>query len=296
MLVESLPIALNMENILFSLGKYAAGFNAARWDLKASVLEFIMGRPDLVWPDRFEVNVASTPFMVSIFRHLVAVCLKHGGVPIGGMATALPSRDEDINKMAASSITSDKTWEAENGFLRGWVAHIYHMETASKPFKDLHSSGWAPTEDMKNPELYSLSNINLKPDGELTKEGTRRNVRTIIEYLEGWFNGRGAKGIDSLEGVAGKRPALMEDLATARISIAQTAQRIMHSSICHDTGDAHSKKFTEEMFNQEFQDIISIRPEKEEIYERARNLGIDWLNNYLDFNFDPLSYYQRNNY
>ena len=23
---------------------------------------------------------------------------------------------------------------------------------------------------------------------------------------------------------------------------------------------------------------------------------IDWLNNYLDFNFDPLSYYQRNNY
>ena len=58
----------------------------------------------------------------------------------------------------------------------------------------------------------------------------------------------------------------------------------------------NSKKFTEEMFNQEFQDIISIRPEKEEIYERARNLGIDWLNNYLDFNFDPLSYYQRNNY
>ena len=295
-LVESLPIALNMENILFSLGKYAAGFNAARWDLKASVLEFIMGRPDLVWPDRFDVNVASTPFMVSIFRHLVAVCLKHGGVPIGGMATALPSRDEEINKMAASSIALDKTWEAENGFLRGWVAHIYHMETAAKPFKDLHSSGWTPSEDMKNPDLYSLSNLNLRPEGDLTKEGTRRNIRTIIEYLEGWFNGRGAKGIDSLEGVPGKRPALMEDLATARISIAQTAQRITHNSICKDTGEVHSKKFVEEMFNQEFQDIINIRPEKNEIYERSRNLGIDWLKNYLDFNFDPLSYYQRNNY
>ncbi|MBM01996.1 MAG: hypothetical protein CL762_04695 [Chloroflexi bacterium] len=296
MLVESLPIALNMENILFSLGKYAAGLNAARWDLKASVLEFIMGRSELVWPDRFDVNVASTPFMVSIFRHLVAVCLKHGGVPIGGMATALPSRDEEINKMAASSITSDKTWEAENGFLRGWVAHIYHMETAAKPFKDLYSSGWSPSEDMKDPDLYPLTNLNLKPDGHLTREGTRRNVRTIIEYLEGWFNERGAKGIDSLEGIEGKRPALMEDLATARISIAQTAQRIIHESLCSDTDEKHSQSLVEEIFNQEFQDITNIRPEQSEIYERAKNLGIDWLRNYLDFNFDPLSYYDRNNY
>ncbi len=296
MLVESLPIALNMENILFSLGKYAAGLNAARWDLKASVLEFIMGRPDLVWPDRFDVNVASTPFMVSIFRHLVAVCLKHGGVPIGGMATALPSRDEEINKMAAASITSDKTWEAENGFLRGWVAHIYHMETAAKPFKDLYSSGWTPSMGMKDPNLYPLTNLNLKPEGQLTREGTRRNVRTVIEYLEGWFNGRGAKGIDSLEGIEGKRPALMEDLATARISIAQTAQRIIHKSLCSDTGEKHSKNLVEEIFNQEFHDIVDIRPEQSEIYQRSKNLGIDWLRNYLDYNFDPLSYYDRNNY
>ena len=193
MLVESLPFALDMENCLKSLGKYAAGLNAARWDLKASVIEFVMTNKNFIWPDRFDVTVASTPFMVSIFKHLVAVCLKHNGVPIGGMATALPSKDNEVNLMAAKSIEADKTWEANNGFIRAWVAHIYHMKTAAMPFKNLYNSGWVPTEEMKKPELYPLNKINLKPEGIITQEGTRRNVRTIIEYLEGWFNSRGAK-------------------------------------------------------------------------------------------------------
>jgi malate synthase len=294
MLVESLPMAMDMENILFSLGKYAAGLNAARWDLKASVLEFIMTHSELVWPDRFDVNVSTTPFMVSIFKKLVAVCIKHNGVPIGGMATALPDKDEEVNIMAAKSIVSDKTWEAENGFLRGWVAHIYHMKTAAMPFKNLRDSGWLPKEEMKNPELYPLDNLNLKPDGSLTQEGTRRNVRTIIEYLEGWFNGRGAKGIDSLEGIPGKRPALMEDLATARISIAQTAQRIIHNSVCEDTGNSHDKDFVVEIFNSEFDNIVSLRPESKISYTRAKNLGLQWLDNYINLDFRPLGTFDKN--
>tara|TARA_B100000575_G_scaffold69729_1_gene54065 strand:+ start:4802 stop:6460 length:1659 start_codon:yes stop_codon:yes gene_type:complete len=296
MLVESLPFALDMENCLKSLGKYSAGLNAARWDLKASVLEFVMTNKNYVWPDRFDVNVSTTPFMVSIFKHLVAVCLKHGGVPIGGMATALPSKDQEVNLMAAKSIESDKTWEANNGFIRAWVAHIYHMKTAAMPFKDLHNSGWSPNDEMRKPELYPLNNINLKPDGIITQEGTRRNIRTIIEYLEGWFNGRGAKGIDSLEGVKGKRPALMEDLATARISIGQTCQRILHNSVSSDTNNIHDFNLIKKIFDSEFKDIVNLRKSKSVNYERASKLGIDWLENYLNLNFKPLANYDRSKY
>ncbi len=296
MLVESLPFALDMENCLKSLGKYSAGLNAARWDLKASVLEFVMTNKNYVWPDRFEVNVATTPFMVSIFKHLVAVCLKHGGVPIGGMATALPSKDSEVNLMAAKSIESDKTWEANNGFVRAWVAHIYHMKTAAMPFKNLYNSGWTPNNEMKKPELYPLKNINLKPDGIITQEGTRRNIRTIIEYLEGWFNGRGAKGIDSLEGIKGKRPALMEDLATARISIAQTCQRILHNSASSDTNNIHDFNLVKKIFQSELRDILRLRKENSVNYERASKLGIDWLENYLNLNFEPLANYDRSKY
>jgi malate synthase len=61
--------------MLYELGPYAAGLNAARWDLKASVFEYVMADPKSVWPDRFGVDVKTTPFIADIFRRLVAVCL-----------------------------------------------------------------------------------------------------------------------------------------------------------------------------------------------------------------------------
>ena len=91
--------------------------------------------PGSVWPDRFGVDIKTTEFLATIFRRLVAVCLKRGAVPIGGMATPLPSADPHVNEVAAEGIRADKQWEAEQGFLRGWVAHIFHMDAAAKPFE-----------------------------------------------------------------------------------------------------------------------------------------------------------------
>ena len=193
-----------------------------------------MTDPDSVWPDRFGVDVKTTDFLANIFRRLVAVCLKRGAVPIGGMATALPSRDPEVNEVAAASIKADKEWEARQGFIRAWVAHIFHMKTAADPFKELRASGWEPTPEMRDPDNYPIK-IEV-PDGPITVDGTRRNARMLIEYLEGWLNGRGAKGIDSLAGRPGTHPALMEDLATGRMSVAQIAQRILHQAKDTETG------------------------------------------------------------
>ena len=152
------------------------------------------------------------------------------------------------------SIKSDKEWEANQGFIRAWVAHIYHMDPAAEPFKKLHESGWLPTEDMKNPDNYPIK--IEKPNGILTKEGTRQNIRTLIEYLEGWLNGRGAKGIDRLAGKPGKRPALMEDLATARISTGQIAQRIIHQSIDTETEFVHTTESVKTVLQSELTSIL----------------------------------------
>src|SRR5437867_1437884 len=149
-LVESLPCVYEMDEMLYELGAYAAGLNAARWDLKASIFEYVMADPKSVWPDRFGVDSKSTPFLSNIFRRLVAICLKRGAVPIGGMATALPSNDPEVNRVAAEAIRKDKEWEAAQGFLRGWVAHIFHMKTAADPFKKLIASGFKPTPDIAN--------------------------------------------------------------------------------------------------------------------------------------------------
>src|SRR5439155_315878 len=172
-------------------------------------------------PDRFGVDIKTTPFLANIFRRLVAICLARGAVPIGGMATALPSNDPEVNRVAGETIRKDKEWEAAQGFIRAWVAHIFHMKTAADPFRKLIGSGWTPTPEMAKPDNYPVR-IEV-PAGAVTVEGTRRNARMLIEYVEGWLNGRGAKGIDSLEGKPGVHPALMEDLATGRMSVAQIA-------------------------------------------------------------------------
>ena len=302
-LIESLPAVFQMEEILHQLGPYAAGLNAARWDLKASILEYVMADPDMVWPDRFSVDIKTTDFLSNIFRRLVAVCLKHGGVAIGGMATALPSRDEAVNAAAAASIRADKEWEAAQGFTRGWVAHIFHMGVAAAPFKALSDSGWRPTAGMMDPNNYPIEVV--RPAGNVTLEGTRRNLRTLIEYVEGWLNGRGAKGIDSLAGRPGLHPALMEDLATARISVAQTGQRLIHAAPDAETGEVHTLELVKRILLAEEADIlarleeegadvdIAGREEAVARYRAATKVVMQWIKNYTAFDFRSLGSYTR---
>ena len=300
-LVESLPAAFQMEEMLYELGPYAAGLNAARWDFKASIFEFVMTDPDSVWPDRFGVDIKTTDFLANIFRRLVAVCLKRGAAPIGGMATALPSRDDEVNRSAAASIDADKQWEARQGFLRGWVAHIFHMDTAARPFKELRGSGWTPTPEMADPDNYPIA-IEV-PEGPVTVDGTRRNARMVIEYLEGWLNGRGAKGIDSLEGRPGIHPPLMEDLATGRMSVAQIAQRIIHGAADTDTGEVHDFALVKRLLGEELEDILSLRRSEiadpaalaavEERYRAARKIALRWVRNYTELDFRSLGSYTR---
>lgn len=305
-LVESLPAVWAMDEMLYALGPYAAGLNAARWDLKASLFEFVMADPKSVWPDRFGVDVKTTPFIANIFRRLVAVCLKRGAVPIGGMATALPSNDPEVNRVAGESIRADKVWEAEQGFIRAWVAHIFHMKTAADPFRQLHGAGstWRPTPEMRDPDHYPIR-IDV-PAGPITLEGTRRNARMVIEYVEGWLNGRGAKGIDSLAGKPGIHPALMEDLATGRMSVAQIAQRIRHAAKTTDGPAAtHDLALVKRLVNEECADVIArlpagtddrsraARAQAEARYKKSVKIALRWIQNYVDLDFRSLGSYTR---
>jgi malate synthase len=301
-LIESLPAAFQMEEMLYALGPYGAGLNAARWDFKASIFEFIMTDPHSVWPDRFGVDIKTTEFLSNIFRRLVAICLKHGAVPIGGMATPLPSNDPHVNEVAGEGIRTDKQWEAEQGFLRGWVAHIFHMQTAAEPFKALRASGWQPTPEMADPDRYPIK-IEV-PAGPITVEGTRRNARMLVEYLEGWLTGRGAKGIDSLAGKPGIHPALMEDLATGRMSVAQIAQRILHRAPdATDATQVHDFALVKRLLQEETDDILRLLKEtdiKDSAYEEAElryrkayKIALRWIKNYTELEFRSLGSYTR---
>jgi malate synthase len=211
------------------------------------------------------------------------------------MATALPSNDPEVNRVAGEAIRRDKEWEAAQGFLRGWVAHIFHMKTAADPFKTLIASGFKPIPDMARPEHYPVR-VEV-PAGPITLEGTRRNARMVIEYVEGWLNGRGAKGIDSLEGKPGVHPALMEDLATGRMSVAQIAQRVLHHApTTQGPAATHDVALVKRLLQEELDDILARRPKDaatQERYRKAVKIAMRWIKNYTDLDFRSLGSYTR---
>ena len=140
---------------------------------------------------------------------------------------------------------------------------------------------------MADPANYP---IHLRvPNGPVTVEGTRRNARMVLEYLEGWLQGRGAKGIDSLAGKPGIHPALMEDLATGRMSVAQIAQRILHGvADSADPSQRHDFALVKRLLQEGCEDIIARLPDADsesqrqaaERYRKAYTIALRWIKNY----------------
>ena len=124
MLIETIPAAFQMEEILYELREHSAGLNAGRWDYLFSVIKNFRSRGrDFVLPDRNSVAMTA-PFMRAYTELLVKTCHGRGAHAIGGMAAFIPSRrDPEVNKVAMEKVRQDKTRESGDGFDGSWVAH-----------------------------------------------------------------------------------------------------------------------------------------------------------------------------
>ena len=123
-LIETLPAAFEMEEILYELRAYAGGLNAGRWDYLFSLIKVLgAAGPDYVLPDRNAVTMTA-PFMRAYTELLVSTCHRRGAMAIGGMAAFIPNRrDEQVNTVAMAKVHDDKRREAGDGFDGSWVAH-----------------------------------------------------------------------------------------------------------------------------------------------------------------------------
>src|SRR5689334_21913441 len=122
-LIETLPAAFQMEEILFELREHSYGLNAGRWDYIFSMIKSYRDRPEFVLPDRTDVKM-TVPFMRAYTELLVATCHRRGAFAMGGMAALIPSRrDPEANQRAIDAVREDKAREAGAGFDGTWVAH-----------------------------------------------------------------------------------------------------------------------------------------------------------------------------
>jgi malate synthase len=229
MLIETIPAAFEMEEMLHALGSHAAGLNAGRWDYLFSVIKvFRSAGPSFVLPDRGAVTMTA-PMMRAYTDQLVAVCHRRGAMAIGGMAAFIPSRrDAEVNERALAKVREDKTREVGDGFDGSWVAHPDLVSVCKEVFDGV--LGERPNQlDRQRPEVSVTADQLLDVagvPGERTMAGLRANVEVALRYLAAWLGGNGAVGIHNL----------MEDAATAEISRSQVWQWV-HEEVVLDGGE-----------------------------------------------------------
>jgi malate synthase len=246
-LIETIPAAFEMEEILYELREHCAGLNAGRWDYLFSIIKKFRTRGrDFVLPERNAVTMTA-PFMRAYTELLVSTCHRRGAFAMGGMAAFIPSRrDAAVNAVAMAKVRDDKTREAGDGFDGSWVAHPDLVPLCKEVFDSV--LGDKPNQlARQRPDVF-VSAADLlavsKTPGGVTEAGLRNNISVALQYLAAWLGGNGAVAIFNL----------MEDAATAEISRSQIWQWI-HNEVILDDGPLVTKDVVERMIDEELEKI-----------------------------------------
>ena len=241
-LIETLPAAFEMDEILYELRDHSAGLNAGRWDYIFSAIKCFPDRREMVLPDRGDVTM-TVPFMSAYADLLAATCHRRGAHAMGGMAALIPSRrDEEANEKALAGVRADKEREVGQGYDGTWVAHPDLVPVAREVFE--RGLDGAPNQLSKQRPDVSVTAADLLalPDtpGQITEAGLRTDVNVGFRYVSFWLGGRGAAAINSL----------MEDAATAEISRSQIWQWVHHGCRLED-GRTVTADLVREVLDQE---------------------------------------------
>ncbi len=242
-LIETLPAAFEMDEILYELREHSAGLNAGRWDYIFSSIKCFPERREMVLPDRADVTM-TVPFMRAYTELLAATCHRRGAHAMGGMAALIPSRkgDQDANEKALDGVRKDKEREVSQGYDGTWVAHPDLVPVAREVFEK-GLDGKPNQLDRRRDDVHvsaaELLDLAATP-GEVTEKGLRTDVNVGFQYISFWLTGRGAAAINSM----------MEDAATAEISRSQIWQWI-HHGVQLDNGETVTPELVRQVLDEE---------------------------------------------
>ncbi|MEO7166741.1 MAG: malate synthase A, partial [Chthoniobacterales bacterium] len=233
-LIETIPAAFEMDEILYELREHSAGLNCGRWDYIFSCIKRFRNKRDFLLADRALITM-TTHFMRSYSLLCIKTCHRRGIFAMGGMAAQIPVKgDEAANEEAFAKVRADKEREASAGHDGTWVAHPGMVQLALDVF---NAKMPEPNQIERAPndvKIAAKDLLDFGPSGPITEAGLRQNISVGVQYLEAWLRGHGAVPLFNL----------MEDAATAEISRAQVWQWIRHSEGKLDDG----RKVTKELF------------------------------------------------
>ena len=254
-LIETIPAAFEMDEILYELRDHASGLNAGRWDYLFSMIKvFRDAGKTFLLPDRADVSMTA-PFMRAYTELLVKTCHRRGAFAMGGMAAFIPNRREpETTARAFEKVTADKTREANDGFDGSWVAHPDMVATCREVFDSV--LGDKPNQVDKQRDDVAVTAADLldvtTAGGSITEAGLRSNLYVAVAYTAVWLSGNGAVAIHNL----------MEDAATAEISRSQVWQQVRNAVVLEDTGATVTEALVTRLLNEETERLRSEVPEE----------------------------------
>jgi malate synthase len=233
-LIETIPAAFEMDEILYELRAHSAGLNCGRWDYIFSCIKKFRTRPGFVLADRSLVTMTA-PFMRAYSLLLIKTCHRRGTFAMGGMAAQIPIKnDVKANEEAIAKVRTDKEREANDGHDGTWVAHPGLVPVAREAFDKVMKGPNQIHRQRPDVRVKAADLLDFQPQKPITENGLRININIGIQYLGSWLAGTGCVPIFNL----------MEDAATAEISRAQIWHWIRSPLASLDDG----RRVTRELF------------------------------------------------
>jgi malate synthase len=242
-LIETIPAAFEMDEILHALRQNIVGLNCGRWDYIFSTIKRLGRSADRLTPDRSAMTMDKA-FLAAYSLRLIDTCHRRGAFAMGGMSAFIPVKgDERANQAAMDKVRADKLREVTNGHDGTWVAHPALVPVALEAFEAMTG----PNQLSKRPDHVPGRDEMLElHKGQRTEQGARENIRVGVQYLAAWLGGKGAVPLYNL----------MEDAATAEISRAQLWQWLHLKALLND-----GRHFTRELFDILYDEEVGLLQE-----------------------------------
>lgn len=235
-LIETLPAAFQMEEIIYQLRQHSSGLNCGRWDYIFSTIKRLRNLPEHVLPNRDLVTMTS-PFMDAYVKRLINTCHRRGVHAMGGMAAQIPIKDDpEANEKALAKVRNDKIRELTNGHDGSWVAHPALAPICNEVFINMGTPNQIHFVPENQVTAQDLVNTKIQ-DAKVTLDGIIQNLDIGLQYMEAWIRGSGCVPINNL----------MEDAATAEVSRCQLYQWVHHGVTLSDTGEKVTPDLTQKI-------------------------------------------------
>lgn len=179
-MIDSVPGALEADEVLFELMHHAAGLSIDPQGYAADHIAIFHGPDSPVFPDRESIGL-NAPFLRALALHLIGVCHRRGCHAIGSPSFVLPPLDPARLKPDYQEMLADKEREAADGFDGTMVVHIDTVNAAITEFNK--SMPLANQFDYLREVAVVPADLVRRPEGAITVESLVGAIRTILRAL-----------------------------------------------------------------------------------------------------------------